>query len=169
MLVMNLRLALMTVGIGTIGATLGCASDIGDACSTNLDCSTVGDRICDTSQKEGYCTIAGCGPVTCADGAVCVRFFPAPFLSVACDPKTEDAVNPDLKATNDCIADEICLTSGYCVQRASERRFCMKSCEANQDCRQGYECRATGTQGAESLIDVKAPQLTPSLFCGQMP
>lgn len=165
MLVIAQRLALLTAFFGAIG----CASDIGDACSTNLDCSTVGDRICDTAQKDGYCTVAGCGPVTCSEGAVCVLFFPAPFLSVPCDPKTEDAVDPELKATNDCIADEICLTNGFCVQRAAERRFCMKSCEASTDCRQGYECRATGTQGAEALVDVQSPQTMPSLFCGQVP
>ena len=54
----------------------GCGAEIGDSCSTNLDCSPMGERICDTAQVEGYCTIEGCDLTTCPEEAECIRFFP---------------------------------------------------------------------------------------------
>ncbi|MCA9664313.1 MAG: hypothetical protein KC503_01960 [Myxococcales bacterium] len=153
-----------------VAAGLGCSRNIGDDCSVNLDCSTQGDRICDTAQFEGYCTVEGCGINTCPEEAVCVRFFPTKFLSKPCDPATEDAVNiaPD-KVTNDCRGDEVCLSSGHCALFSLERRFCMLKCEDNSDCRSGYECRSTGTAGAEALRDRNDPNLRVTKFCGERP
>lgn len=149
----------------------GCGAEIGDSCSTNVDCSPAGDRICDTAQTDGYCTVEGCDLGSCPEEAVCIRFFPTAFLSVACDPLTEDAVDPKVTLkvppTNHCTLDEICLTSGFCVQRAQERRFCMKSCESDDDCRDGYVCRKTGTQGAESLPDPASPGSRVHRFCAE--
>lgn len=130
----------------------GCSEEIGDSCTTNIDCSTQGDRICDTSMTGGYCTVEGCDADSCPEEAACIRFFPAPFLSRTCDPKTEDSVDPSIKATNDCDKDDLCLSSGFCAMRSLERRFCMKRCESTDDCRENYECRATGTFGAEPLL-----------------
>ncbi len=48
----------------------GCASRIGDDCTTNTDCSPDGDRICDTSvEGSGYCTVEGCDTGTCTGEA----------------------------------------------------------------------------------------------------
>jgi len=144
-----------------------CGAEVGDSCSTNVDCSPLGDRICDTAQVDGYCTVEGCDIGTCPEEAVCIRFFPTAFLSVPCNPRTEDVVDPTLSPTNDCTADEICLDGGYCALRTQERRFCMKSCESNEDCRDDYECRKTGTRGAESVRDPKKPGIRQLRFCAQ--
>ena len=144
-----------------------CGTEIGSSCSTNVDCSPIGDRICDTSQRDGYCTVEGCGIDSCPDEAECIRFFPSAFLSVPCDPRTEDAVDPSIVATNDCTGDEICLAGGYCAMRTQERRFCMKRCDSNGDCRSGYECRETGTAGAEAVPDPARPGIRQLRFCAQ--
>lgn len=52
----------------------GCSKEIGDSCSTALDCSASGTRICDMTQRGGYCTLDGCEENTCPDEAVCVLF-----------------------------------------------------------------------------------------------
>mgnify|MGYP006299629297 CR=1 FL=1 len=153
--------------LAAVGA--GCGAEVGDSCSTNVDCSPLGDRICDTAQLEGYCTVEGCDLTSCPEEAVCVRFFPSSFLSVPCDPVTEDAVDPALTSTNDCTGDEVCLGSGFCALRAQERRFCMRRCDDDGDCRSGYECRKTGTRGAESLADPDNPGIRQERFCGQKP
>ncbi len=70
-------------------------------------------------------------------------------------------------STNDCTTDEICLAGGYCALRTQERRFCMKSCEDDSDCRDEYECRATGTRGAEALPDPNDPGIHQQRFCAQ--
>ena len=72
------RLALLALAVVLVGS--GCAAEIGDSCSTNIDCSTSGDRICDTAQPDGYCTIEGCSANSCPEEGVCIRFFPAAFL-----------------------------------------------------------------------------------------
>jgi hypothetical protein len=136
--------------------TMGCGHSIGDSCSTNVQCSPNGDRICDTAQVDGYCTIEGCDLTSCPDEATCVRFFSAGFLSTACNPITEGVVSGAV-ATRDCTSSELCLTSGFCALRSSERRFCMKRCERDDDCRGGYECHSTGTRGAEALPDPAQP------------
>ena len=146
---------------------MGCGDEIGDSCTANVDCSPLGDRICDTSQLEGYCTVEGCGLETCPEEAVCVRFFPTSFLSQPCDPATEDTVDPKLTPTNKCAVEEICLSSGFCALRTYETRFCMKSCEKDSDCRDGYECRKTGTRGAEAIPDPDTAGGDHLKFCAQ--
>lgn len=113
----------------------GCGAEIGDECVLSTDCSTTGERICDTSSPGGYCTIIGCDVGTCPDEAVCVRFFPVTSSNQMCDPATEDVTE------NNCTADEVCTFSNTCAPRNSEVRFCMKTCGGNGDCRDKYECR----------------------------
>ncbi len=57
-----------------IPVLVACAPEIGDGCETSVDCSVNGERICDRTQPGGYCTIQGCEPDTCPDGASCVEF-----------------------------------------------------------------------------------------------
>jgi hypothetical protein len=156
-----------TLPILLLGTLLGCGAEVGDSCTSNIECSPTGERICDISQLDGYCTVEGCDIDTCPEEAVCVRFFPTAFLSVPCDPKREDAVDPAVSATDHCTSDEICLTGGYCALRTQERRFCMKSCESDGDCRDGYECRKTGTRGAEAVPDPENPGIRVLRFCAQ--
>ena len=53
---------------------LGCTPSIGDECVTSLDCSQLGDRLCDASQPLGYCTIFNCEPDACPEEAICMGF-----------------------------------------------------------------------------------------------
>jgi len=55
-------------------ALMGCAPEIGDDCSSSVDCSVNGDRICDAAQPGGYCSVANCEEGTCPEDAVCVEF-----------------------------------------------------------------------------------------------
>lgn len=160
----------VTLGLLLLAALIaGCGASIGDSCSTNVDCSTTGDRICDTAQTEGYCTVEGCDRGGCPDDAACVRFFTANFLAQGCDPATEDSLDPSVKPTNNCTTEEICLTSGLCAQRTSERRFCMQPCESDGDCRGGYQCARTGVSGAEAIPDPVTGQTEILRFCVQRP
>lgn len=116
-----------------------CSSEIGDSCLVGTDCSPNGDRTCDLSQDDGYCTVLGCDYNTCPDEAVCVRFFVGQFTNKTCDPATEDLPSSD--ATDDCSFEELCTIAGRCVPRSAETRFCMRKCGDSGDCRDRYECR----------------------------
>lgn len=55
---------------------------------------------------------------------------------------------------DDCDPDEVCVEvnndphrGGLCSPRTYEQRQCAKSCSGNNDCRAGYACRPSGTQG----------------------
>ncbi len=116
-----------------------CGSEIGDSCLISADCSTEGDRICDLSQPDGYCTVVGCDYDTCPEGSVCVRFFVGEFTNETCDAATED--EPSSAGTDDCSLDELCTLRGQCVPRSAEARYCMATCGSSGDCRDAYECR----------------------------
>ena len=64
--------------------------------------------------------------------------------------------------TNDCTADEICLDVGLCAPRSTEVRYCAKTCSSNGDCRDGYVCRPTGTEGSVLLSSTPCGQ---TAFC----
>lgn len=113
-----------------------CGEEIGDSCSLSTDCSSTGERICDTNSPGGYCTIIGCDVGTCPEEATCVRFYPVTTSNRTCDPAMEDKGEVD-----DCTADEVCTIQRICSPRNSEVRFCMKTCGGNGDCRDEYECR----------------------------
>ncbi len=53
---------------------VGCRPEVGDSCKISTDCSITGDRLCDTSQPGGYCTIFNCEAGSCPDEAICVEF-----------------------------------------------------------------------------------------------
>jgi hypothetical protein len=95
---------------GLLFAFGGCKSKIGDSCTVSTDCSVNGDRLCDTTQPEGYCTVFNCTPDGCPeDQAVCVAF------------------------------DSTSCGSAARGQRF-QRTFCMKPCSSPSDCRAGYDC-----------------------------
>jgi hypothetical protein len=91
-----------------------CTPQIGDPCSVSTDCSATGDRLCDTTEPGGYCTIFNCEPGTCPDEAICVAFDTYISSAPGCN-------NPQ-------------------TSPRFERTFCMRKCESNSDCRSGYEC-----------------------------
>lgn len=51
-----------------------CPPQIGDDCNSASDCSTSGDRLCDTTQPGGYCTVINCEAATCPSESSCVEF-----------------------------------------------------------------------------------------------
>jgi hypothetical protein len=111
----------------------GCTPKIGDKCVLSTDCATAGDRLCDTSQPGGYCTIFNCTGDHCPDTAACVMF--------------EGAVPG-------------CAYTDRGVPRTG-RSFCVAQCKSNADCRDGYICadpRSTPWKGI--ILDDDQNQLT---------
>ena len=145
--------ALLAVFAAALLGGLGCSEKIGDACEYNVDCSKQGERLCDRSSPGGYCTIENCNAEICPDEAKCIAFYPVAFLIQPCNPDSEDDPEADVP-TNECTPDEICISSGFCAPKASSRRYCMLKCDKDDDCRDGYECRRTGMDGAEYVTPI---------------
>jgi hypothetical protein len=96
-------------------AALSCKPQIGDECQISTDCSAAGDRLCDISAPNGYCTIFNCEPGSCPeDESLCLQF------------------GWRRSSAPECAADP--APSPYA------RSFCMASCESDDDCRADYEC-----------------------------
>jgi hypothetical protein len=91
---------------------LGCKPEIGDECTVSTDCSAAGERLCDTTQPGGYCTIFNCEPGTCPEEAICISYGNA--LSPVCPNNNR--------------------RSRY------EETYCVFKCEDDDDCRSGYAC-----------------------------
>lgn len=123
----------------------GCGKEIGDPCIASSDCSPNGDRLCDLSSREGYCTIQGCDFSTCPEEAACIRFFTGQFE------------NKDCATQDDCSFDELCSLTNKCVPQNSEIRYCMRTCDSSSDCRDGYECRDIALMKAHGGEPVLAP------------
>ena len=169
------------LSLAWLASTAGCGHNIGDPCSVNIDCSTAGDRFCDTASIGGYCTVDGCDVGTCPDNQLCVRFLTV-IKSETCDfVKPPETCMPGQRC---CAVDERCVCDvtddknvckdnlGHCAPESSERRWCMKACiPGNGDCRDGYVCRPTGTLGAEpvpnGVDDAGVPVLMSGNFCAQ--
>jgi len=143
----TLKLILLLAVAAATGA--GCRREIGDECTTAADCNPNGTRSCDQTQPGGYCTIQGCDQSSCPEEAACIRYFPAQFLTRACDPHNLTPHCDDADVC--CRSDEICLDSGLCAPLSTELRYCVKTCSSNDDCRGGYECRLAGTRGSMAL------------------
>lgn len=154
-----------------------CTRKIGSACRVSTDCSFRGERICDLSylvdadgdrdpQGKGECTIEGCSPGSCPKEGICTQVFNTEFLSVACDPEREDRRPPDDEIGdsiyNRCTDQELCLPEGLCADILSVRTTCRKECKSDRNCREGYECRATGSNGVYVAFDPKAPNSIPT-------
>lgn len=73
--VMARQCALLTLLALFTAFGVGCAPQIGDECTSSIDCSVDGDRICDLAQPGGYCTVQGCDFGTCPEEAVCVEWL----------------------------------------------------------------------------------------------
>jgi hypothetical protein len=162
------------LSIAVLAVTLGaCGHNIGDACTVNVDCQPDGTRFCDTSPPDGlgYCTIEGCDVGTCPPEAICVRFL-TPVFDEPCTLPTDHQVplsQGDCPHEDDrCVCDHslngICqpatgdptpspspMPNGHCAPESTERRWCQLHCNSNGDCRTNYECRQTGTLGAEPV------------------
>lgn len=146
-----------------------CSHKIGDGCATNVECSALGDRFCDLSSPGGYCTVEGCDAWSCPDDSVCVRFFSLQRGSLRCDPSriprsdcsggaeccqagerinSNDPQSPVCCRLGErCLCDDQGCTHSYCASETSERRWCMRACSDNSDCRDNYQCYATNESG----------------------
>lgn len=110
-----------------LAGLLGCTPEIGDKCRISTDCSVRGDRLCDTSQPGGYCTLLNCGGNGCPDEASCVLF---------------NAAIPGCAFSD---------RSGPAGSRMA-RSFCMAECESDGDCRSGYACADPRTPPWNAVI-----------------
>ncbi|MBL4686030.1 MAG: hypothetical protein JKY37_15660 [Nannocystaceae bacterium] len=132
-----------------------------------------------SSNGQGECTIEGCGRGTCPKEAACVRTYGSDFLSVACEADREDiaiACDPETESCgedcvqssqpgaalvcpprNDCKPNEICLPEGLCADEITSRTSCRRECKKDGDCRGGYECRRTGSDGVYRVFDIDNP------------
>jgi hypothetical protein len=99
-----------------LSAVAACTPEIGDKCILSTDCSVRSDRVCDTSQPNGYCT-QNCRGNSCPDKAACVLY------------------NTSIQG---CGFDD---RSGPFGSRVA-RSFCTARCFTNADCRteDGYVC-----------------------------
>jgi hypothetical protein len=107
-------LAWLALGLVTALSALGCKPQIGDKCTVSTNCSTTGDRLCDVTQPDGYCTKFNCEPGSCPEDSLCVNF------------------GTDLSPLEGCAPSQ--GNSPY------KRSFCMASCGSDGDCRPGYRC-----------------------------
>lgn len=158
--------AVLALALGALASLApACRAEIGDACRRSTDCSLQGERTCDLSNRiagQGECTIEGCGRTSCPDEASCVKTYGTDFLSVACDPEREDkavtaADGTILGPLDSCLPHEVCLAEGLCADEVSARTTCRRSCKSDSDCRGGYECRLTGSEGVYQTPDPNNP------------
>lgn len=173
---MRSPLLLATASIAFTGAftSAGCGKEIGDACILATDCDPNGQRECDRSQREGYCTIRGCDYNTCPEDSACIRFFAGGFTNRPCDHTTEDKLDAsNAPMSDDCSLDELCSLEDLCVPRSSEARYCMATCSDDGDCRDGYECRTLELMIAHGGEPVLAPgneiDNSSPKFCAEKP
>jgi hypothetical protein len=119
----SLQIALAALGFGVL---LGCQPSIGSSCLQSTDCSTAGDRLCDTSQPNGYCTIFNCQPNLCPSGSGCML-------------------------TNAAI-DGCPYNDRHAPSRLSEQ-LCLSLCNQDSDCREGdgYACIVPAQYGILTL------------------
>lgn len=63
---------LAVVALCLLAFQASCGTDVGDDCTTDAECGE--GRICDRSSRGGYCTVSPCGPSSCPENSICVRF-----------------------------------------------------------------------------------------------
>ena len=90
----------------------------------STDCSLSGDRLCDTSQPGGYCTIFNCRGNLCPNRAACV-LFNANVQGCGFDDRSPSRTG---------------------------RTFCMGQCSDDSDCRSGYVCTDPRTAPWRAVI-----------------
>ncbi|WP_437277659.1 hypothetical protein WME90_41530 [Sorangium sp. So ce375] len=111
--------ALLLVVLGASSLLAGCGPQIGDPCTTSLDCIQQEQQLfCDGTQPGGYCTVFNCGPDSCYGSSVCVAFNP--------------------------VLDQACSEAENVRSPRFERTFCMATCDEDDDCRSGYSCVSLG-------------------------
>jgi len=90
-------------GMSMSASLVACSRGIGDACETALNCSASATRLCDRTQKGGYCTLSGCQAESCPTEAACVSFW---------------------QNTQRTAEDRNRLSVNYCMRKCDERSDC---------------------------------------------
>jgi hypothetical protein len=175
----QVSLLLLVAGLGGLGVLGACGKEIGDSCSFSTDCDPNGARTCidaTVAGGDGYCTIQGCDYSTCPGDSTCVQFFTGDFTNKPCNPNMEaDPATPTPCSAdvNCCSLDELCSLEAHCVPRSSELRYCMRTCDSDGDCRDGYECRDLAKMMAHGGQPVLAPNrkldASAPKFCAKTP
>jgi hypothetical protein len=110
-------------------AVIGCKPSIGDDCTVSSDCSVTGDRLCDTTQPGGYCTVFNCEPGLCPKESICVGYGNVPSAAKSCSDQQ----------------------GGQRLQRT----FCLRRCDSDSDCRTGYKCKDMGRKNPWGAVVVE--------------
>lgn len=123
----------------------------------SLDCSALGNRLCDQTQPGGYCTIPGCERGTCPDDAVCVLFEPLqPRLSrsycmAKCDGQGDCRRDDGYRCLGSDTFGRAGMTEARVLDGAGER-FCA------QPALQFDDGQALEGTGGEQLGDAAIPE-----------
>ena len=127
------RVSTLRVFVLVSAFALGCQPSIGSPCTLSTDCSPMGDRLCDTSQPFGYCTIFNCVANACPPEAACVATSPS---EVGCP--YDDRHSPS----------------------RFSRQMCLLVCNSNSDCRApDYECVDPSEVGALLLDTIRGKKV----------
>lgn len=151
------------LGLSLVLALLGCQPKVGDPCKRAIDCGLRVIRQCDLSnasrdpKNQGECTVENCSYGVCPKEAVCVKVYPTEFLSIACDPETEDQSGAAGESSDACEPHEVCLPEGLCADEIRARTSCRRECNQDSDCRDNYECVGTGIDGIYVAPDPEDP------------
>ena len=106
---------------------IGCAPEIGDSCSSSLDCSAQNTRLCDRTQPGGYCTIGNCEKGSCPEEAVCVKFranverLAISYCMLRCDSTGDCRDDDGYKCTR---ADDFGATGEAVILGRQSQKFC---------------------------------------------
>jgi len=144
-------------------AVLGCQPKVGDPCKRAADCGLNVIRQCDVSnvprdpKSQGECIVENCSFGVCPNEAVCVKVYATEFLSLACEPETEDQLASEMP-TNACLPNEVCLPEGLCADEIRARTSCRRKCKSDDNCRDNYKCVETGIGGVYVAPDPENPE-----------
>ena len=106
----------LLIVFSTLSALIfSCGKQIGDDCSTSLDCEP--GQLCDVSYPGGYCTVFSCSEDICPEEAVCIEFVPMFYR------------NCMLK----CTTDGDCRKDYRCISYQGSAKFCGVPDEDNAD------------------------------------
>jgi hypothetical protein len=155
----------------------------GEAACIRFFTGSFANRVCDPARLPNALKAPGemCMANAECSGNIC-NILPPPQSGEPppgmCAPCTQDQqcasfCNLATGNCDECSLDETCALEGQCVPRSSEVRYCMRTCDSDGDCRDGYECRdleKMKAHGGEPLlapgvpIDAHAPK-----FCAAKP
>ena len=116
--------ALLTWGLALLAASLavGCKPQVGDSCKLSTDCSVTGDRLCDTSQPDGYCTIFNCDTDTCPGESVCAEFHPGNNPPHSSTRHSRRFCVASCQSASDCRSGYVCVAVAVLPQKPNPDR-----------------------------------------------